>query len=147
MDDEPTERTTGEDSAVLSFRPSSEWLEDWPFDVDTSVRVEATVTGPAAERAVEGFLAPLTEVKDDSVADGVRVHFWGGFTVETAPRADGDGWVIVLESSGQDGFSSLQGAADDLADALRATPGEVRLTWRELPATRATGAHPDDLRG
>lgn len=55
--------------------------------------------------------------------------------------------MIVLESSGQDGSSSLQGAADDLADVLRSTPGEVRLDWRELPATRAPGADPDDRRG
>ena len=133
-------------SRIPSFRPTARWLEDWPFDVDTSVQVEATVTGPAADRAVEGFLALLTQVQDDSAAGGVRVHSWGGFTAETAPRADGDGWVIVLESSGQDGFSSLQGAADDLADVLRSTPGEVRLAWRELPATRASGAEPDDRR-
>ena len=134
-------------SRIPSFRPTARWLEDWPFDVDTSVQVEASVTGPAAERAVDGFLAPLTQVLDDSVADAVRVHYWGGFTAETSPRADGDGWVIVLESSGQDGFSSLQGAADDLADVLRSTPGEVRLVWRELPATRASGAEPDESRG
>jgi hypothetical protein len=130
-------------AAIPSFRPSREWYEDWPFDVDTSVRARATLTGPAAERAVETFLAPLTQVQDDTVAEGVRVHFWGGFSAETAPRADPDGWEIVLESSGQDGFSSLQGAADDLADVLRSTPGEVRLAWHELPATRADGAGRD----
>ncbi|WP_434175839.1 hypothetical protein [Brachybacterium conglomeratum] len=86
---------------------------------------------------MEDFLAPLRQVRDDSVADGVRVHYWVGFTAATAPREDGDGWVIVLESSGEDGFYSLQGAADGLADALRSTPGEVRLAWRELPATVA----------
>lgn len=129
---------------IHSFRPSARWYEDWPFDVDTSVRVEAAVTGPAADRAVERFLEPLTQDRDDSVADGVRVHHWGGFTAETTPRADGDGWVIVLQSSGEDAFSSLQSAADDLADALRSTPGEVHLAWRELPATRAAGAGTDD---
>ncbi|SLM90098.1 hypothetical protein [Brachybacterium nesterenkovii] len=132
-----------EATEIPSFRPSSEWYEDWPFDVDTSVQVEASVTGPAADPAVERFLAPLTQIQDDSVPDGVRVHYWGGFTAATAPREDGDGWVIVLESSGEDGFSSLQGAADDLADALRSTPGDVRLAWRELPATRADGAGRD----
>lgn len=124
-------------SRISAFRPSGAWLEDRPFDVDMLVRVEAAVTGPAADHAVEELLSPLTQVLDDSAADGVRVHCWGGFTAETAPRADGDGWVMVLESSGEDGFSSLQGAADDLADALRTTPGDVRLAWRELPATRA----------
>lgn len=44
---------------IPSFRPSSEWSEDWPFDVDTRVRIEARVTGPAADRAVEAFLEPL----------------------------------------------------------------------------------------
>ena len=111
------------------------------------MQVEATITGPAAERAVERFLAPLTQVLDDSVPDGVRVHFWGGFSAETAPRADGDGWVIVLDSAGEDGFDSLLDATEDLAEALRSTPGPVRLTWRELPATLATGADPDDHRG
>ena len=92
---------------------------------------------------MEDFLAPLRQVRDDSVADGVRVHYWVGFTAATAPREDGDGWVIVLESSGEDGFSSLQGAADDLAETLRSTPGDVRLAWRELPATRSDGAERD----
>lgn len=136
--------TVGEDAVIPCFRPSAQWLEDWPFDVFTSVRVEASVTGPAADPAVESFLAPLTQVQDDSVADGVRVHCWGGFSAETAPRENGDGWVIILESSGEDGFSSLQGAADDLAETLRSTPGEVRLAWRELPATRSDGPERDD---
>jgi len=131
---------------IPSFRPSSEWYEDRPFDVDTSVQVEASVAGPAADLAVERFLEPLTEDLDDSVADAVRVHYWGGFTVESAPSADGDGWLIVLASAGEDAFDSLQGAADDLVDELRATAGEVRLAWRELPATRAPGADPDDRR-
>lgn len=59
---------------IPSFRPTARWLEDRPFDVDTSVQVEASITGPAADRAVEGFLAPLTQVLDDSVPDAVRVH-------------------------------------------------------------------------
>jgi hypothetical protein len=131
-----------ETTEIPSFRPSSEWYEDWPFDVDTSIQVEATVTGPAADRAVEAFLEPLTEDPDASLADGVRVHYRGGFTVASAPAADGDGWKIVLASAGEDGFDSVEGAAGDLVDALRAAPGEVRLAWHELPATRAKGAGP-----
>ena len=129
---------------VPSFRPTSEWYEDWPFDVDTSVRVEARVTGSAANRAVEAFLAPLTQDLNTEDAGGVRVHYWGGFTVESAPSTDGHEWQIVLSSAGEDGFDSVVGAADDLAEALRATPGEVQLTWRELPATRVAGSVPDD---
>jgi hypothetical protein len=34
-----------EATEIPSFRPSSEWYEDWPFDVDTSVQIEASVTG------------------------------------------------------------------------------------------------------
>lgn len=132
-----------EATEIPSFRPSSGWYEDWPFDVDTSVQVEATVTGPAADRAVERFLEPLTEDLDASLADGARVHYRGGFTVASAPAADGDGWRIVLASAGEDSFDSVEGAAGDLVGVLRAAPGEVRLTWRELPATRAAGAHPD----
>lgn len=131
-----------ETTEIPSFRPSSGWYEDWPFDVDTSVQVEATVTGPAADRAVEAFLEPLTEDPDAFLADGVRVHYRGGFTVASAPAADGDGWKIVLASAGEDGFDSVEGAAGDLLDALRAAPGEVRLAWHELPATRAVGAGP-----
>ncbi|HJG80154.1 MAG TPA: hypothetical protein K8V08_07055, partial [Brevibacterium senegalense] len=126
-----------------SFRPSSEWYEDWPFDVDTSVQVEARVTCSAADRAVEVFLEPLTHDPGADSASGSRVHYWGGFTVESAPVADGGGWRIVLTSAGEDGFNSLESAADDLVDVLRATPGEVRLVWRELPATRVSDAGPD----
>ncbi|MGP5258488.1 putative quinol monooxygenase [Brachybacterium paraconglomeratum] len=136
--------TVGDDAVIPCFRPTAHWLEDWPFEECTLVRARATVTGPAADRAVEDFLAPLTQVRDDSVADGVRVHYWGGFGAETARRADEDGWDILLESSGQDGFSSLQIAADDLAETLRSTPGDVRLAWRELPATRADREGRDD---
>jgi len=133
-----------EATEIPSFRPSREWYEDWPYGVDTSVQVEASVTGPAADRAMEGFLEPLTEDLDASVADGVRVYYWGGFTVESARSADGDGWRIVLASAGEDGFDSVEGAASDLVGVLRATPGEVRLAWHELPATRTAGADPDD---
>ncbi len=55
--------------------------------------------------------------------------------------------MIVLDSAREDGFDSLLDATEDLAEALRSTPGPVRLTWRELPATLATGADPDDHRG
>ncbi|MGO1560915.1 hypothetical protein CZ771_02845 [Actinomycetales bacterium JB111] len=113
--------------------------------MDTSVQVEARVTGAAAERAVEAFLEPLTHDPAADGAGGVRVHHWGGFTVESAPAADGDGWRLVLASAGEDGFDSVEGAADSLVDALRATPGEVRLSWRALPATRVTDADPDAL--
>ena len=133
-----------EASAIPSFRPSSQWYEDWPYGVDTSVQVEATVTGPAADRAVERFLEPLTYDPGADGAGGVRVHHWGGFTVESAPAADGDGWRIVLASAGEDGFDSVEGAAEDLVDAIRSTPGEARLAWRELPATRVTGPEPAD---
>ena len=133
-----------EATGIPSFRPSSGWYEDWPFDVDTSVQVEASVTGPAAERAVEAFLAPLTHDPGADGAGGIRVHYRGGFTVESAPAADGDGWRIVLASAGKDGFDSVEGAAGDLVGVLRATPGEVRLAWHELPATRAEGAGPED---
>lgn len=133
-----------EASEIPSFRPSSEWYEDWPFDVDTRVQVEACVAGSAADRAVQAFLEPLTHDPGADGAGGVRVHHWGGFTVESAPSADGDGWQIVLASAGEDGFDSVESAADDLVDALTATPGEVRLAWHELPATRVTDVDPDD---
>lgn len=133
-----------EATEIPSFRPSSGWYEDWPFDVNTSVQVEASVTGAAADRAVEAFLAPLTEDLDASLADGVRVHYQAGFTVATAPAADVDGWRIVLASAGEDGFDSVEGEVGDLVGALRAAPGEVRLAWHELPATRAAGAGPED---
>src|SRR5699024_8886541 len=90
--DRRREQHMTEATEIPSFRPSSGWYEDWPFDVDTSVQVEATVTGPAADRAVERFLEPLTEDLDASLADGGRVHYRGGFTVASAPAADGDGW-------------------------------------------------------
>lgn len=37
----------------------------------------------------------------------------------------------------QDGFGSVHDAADDLVAALRRASGELRITWGELPATRA----------
>ncbi|GAA1153383.1 hypothetical protein [Ornithinicoccus hortensis] len=133
-----------EATEIPSFRPSSDWYEDWPFGVDTSVQVEACVTGSAADRAVEAFLEPLTRDPGADGAGGVRVHYWGGFTVESAPLTDEDGWRIVLASAGEDGFDSLETAADALVDALRGTPGEVRLAWHELPATRVTEADQGD---
>lgn len=135
-----------EATEIPAFRPSSGWYEDWPFDVDTSVQVEACVTGSAADRAVKAFLKTLRRdpVVDDP--DGVRVHYWGGFTVESAPLVDEDGWQIVLASAGEDGFDSVESAAGGLVDAIRATPGEVRLAWRELPATRVTNADLYDRR-
>lgn len=132
-----------EATEIPSFRPGSEWYEDWPFDVDTFVQVEACITGSAADRAVEAFLETLTHDPGADGESGVRVHYSGGFTVESAPSADGDGWRIVLVSAGEDGFDSLEGAAGDLVDALRATHGEIRLVWHELPATRVTDAGPD----
>lgn len=56
------ERHMAEATEIPSFQPSSEWYADWPFGVDTFVRVEACVTGSAADRAVEAFLEPLTHV-------------------------------------------------------------------------------------
>ncbi|BAF54097.1 hypothetical protein [Corynebacterium glutamicum] len=125
---------------IPPFRPSSQWYEDWPFGVDTLVRVEARITGAAADRAVSVFLEPLTHDTDADRADGVRLHYWGGFTVESSALIDENGWRLVLASAGEDGFDSVESAADDLFDKLRATPGEVRLLWHELPATRAPGA-------
>jgi hypothetical protein len=132
------ERHMFEATEIPFFQPSREWYEDWPFDVDTSVQVEAHVTGAAADNAVEAFLAPLMQSPDSDGAGEARAHYWGGFTVESALAADGTGWQIILASAGEDGFDSVEGAAGDLVDALRVTPGEVRLTWRELPATRVT---------
>lgn len=129
-----------EATEIPSFRPSSGWCEDWPFDVDTFLQVEACVTGSAADRAVNTFLNTLMRglVVDDP--GGVRVHYWGGFIVKSAPLVDEGGWQIVLASAGEDAFDSLEGAAEGLVDALRATPGKVRLVWRELPATRVADA-------
>lgn len=124
-------------SAVPSFQPSSEWYADWPYDVSTLVQVRALVTGPAAARAVQRFLDPLTHNPDAAVPAGASLYYQGGFTVTVTPAGEGDSWQIVLASAGQDGFDSLRFAADDLAAALRETPGAVRLAWHELPATRA----------
>lgn len=112
--------------------------------MDTLVQVEAHITGAAADRAVNAFLGTLAHDSDADRANGSRVHYWGGFTVESAPIPDEDGWKLVLASAGEDGFDSLESAADDLVDKLRATPGEVRLVWHELPVTRAPGAEPQD---
>ena len=85
---------------------------------------------------MEAFLEPLTHDPSADSAGGTRIHYWGGFAVESAAIANGDGWRIVLASAGEDGFDSVESAAGQLVDALRETPGEVRLAWRELPATR-----------
>lgn len=125
-----------ESSAVPSFQPTDEWYGDWPHGVSTLVRVLASITGSAAAPAVQRFLQPLTHNPDADVPDGVNLYFWGGFIAESTPPTDGGAWQIVLASAGEDGFDSLISAADDLTAALRATPGEVQLTWRELAATR-----------
>lgn len=125
----------GDRSAVPSFKPSEEWHEDWPYGESTSVQVLASISGAAAGRAVANFLRPLTLNPDADVPAGVDLYYQGGFTAESIPPTDGGPWRIILASAGQDGFDSLIGAADDLTDALRATPGEVRLTWQELAAT------------
>lgn len=129
---------------IPPFEPSSEWYEDWPFGVDTLVQAEARVADAAADRAVNTFLELLTRDTDADRANGSRFYYWGGFTVEPAPLTNKGGWRLVLASAGEDGFDSLESAADDLVDKRRATPGEVRLVWHELPATRAPGAEPQD---
>ena len=129
---------------IPQFQPRSEWYEGWSFGVDTLVQVEARIAGTAADRAVNAFLESLTHDTDADRVDGVRLHYWGGFTVESAASIDENGWRLVLASAGEDGFDSLVSAADDLVDKLRATPGEVRLVWHELPVTRAPGAEPQD---
>lgn len=123
-------------SAVPAFVPSDGWYEDCPYEVSTLVQVRASVTGPAADRVVQSFLEPLTHNPEADVPDGVSLHYQGGFLVESTPPVDGGAWQLLLASAGEDGFDSLRTAADDLTAALRATPGEVRLTWQELPATR-----------
>lgn len=85
---------------IPSFRPSTEWFEDWPFCVDTLVHVEALITGSAADGAVEKFLEPLTPSSAPDDVEGVRVHYSGGFTVESEPSSDGAGWRITLASAG-----------------------------------------------
>lgn len=47
--------------------------------------------------------------------------------------------VQVLASAGEDGFDFLMSATADLVESLCKTPGDVRLTWHELPASRASG--------
>lgn len=125
-----------DESVVPSFQPTDEWREDWPYGVSTSVQVLASVTGPSATRAVQSFLKPFTHNPDADVPDGVSLYYQGGFTVESTPPAAGGAWQILLTSAGEDGFDSLESAADDLTAALRATPGEVQLAWHELPATQ-----------
>lgn len=127
------------DSDVRPFTPSRHWLDDWPYDEQTVVQVRASVTGAAADRAVNSFHASLTAVPDADVAEGTRVHYWGGYTAETSKSADGDGWQITLQSAGEDGIGSVMGATEDLVEALRAEPGDVRHTWHEMAATRADG--------
>ena len=125
------------------FEPSSEWYEDWPFGVDTLVQAEARVADAAADRAVNTSLELLTRDTDADRANGSRFYYCG-FTVEPAPLTNKGGWRLVLASAGEDGFDSLESAADDLVDKLRATPGDVRLVWNELPATRVPRAKPQD---
>ncbi|WP_166971112.1 hypothetical protein [Brevibacterium atlanticum] len=126
-------------SDVRPFTPSRHWREDWPYDEETVVQARASVTGTAADRAVNSFHASLTAVPDAEVADGTSVHYWGGYTAETSKAADGDGWQILLKSAGEDGIGSVMGATEDLVEALRAGAGDVRLTWHEMAATRADG--------
>lgn len=125
------------DSDVRPFTPSRHCLEDWPYDEQTVVQVRASVTGSAAARAVNSFHASLTAVPDADVADSSSVHYWGGYTAETSKSAHGDGWQIMLKSAGEDGISSVIGATEDLAEALRAESGEVRLKWHEAAASRS----------
>lgn len=93
---------------------------------------------------MEAFLESVTHDPSADSAGGGRIHYWGGFTVESAAIANGDGWRIVLASAGEDGFDSVESAAGQLVDALHATPGEVRLAWRELPEFRVTDADRGD---
>lgn len=124
---------------VKSFEPSAAWQMDWPHGVSTVVQVKACVSGLSAAGAVREFLKPLHHNPDADVPDGVSLYYWGGFTAQVTPPVDEDVWRIVLASAGEDAFDSVQDAADALVEALRAAPGEVLLTWQELPATRVNG--------
>ncbi|GAA1351761.1 hypothetical protein [Falsarthrobacter nasiphocae] len=120
-------------SLVTSFQPSTEWLEDWPYDLSTLVRVGAVVGGTAAEEAVSRFLKDLHRAPDADVPEGVEAYFWGGYSVDVSRIPDDTDWMLILASAGEDGFSSALGAAESLYEAVRATAGDVELDWMELP--------------
>lgn len=129
-----------DDSVVASFQPTDSWYRDWPHGVDTSVQVQASISGPDAANAVQEFLKSLKHDPDVDVPDGVSQYYWGGFAVAVTAPADDGTWRIVLASAGEDGFDSVEDGADALVGALRSTPGAISLTWHELPATRINGA-------
>ncbi|MGW4859364.1 hypothetical protein [Kocuria palustris] len=118
-------------------RPTQAWWTDWPYEGSTLVRVLAEITGQDSQRGIAGFLESLHSDPDDDVTDGVRTCWWGGFIAEQTPAGDDEVHRILLASAGQDGFSSATGAAEDLAETLRESGGDIRLTWHELPAVRA----------
>lgn len=63
---------------VQRFRPTLEWLEDWPLGIYTIVRIQATVSGAAAETAIEKFQSELHR----DLTEETCSYYWGGFSAE-----------------------------------------------------------------
>lgn len=127
-----------DDTALPPFRPTQAWWTDWPHEESTMVRVLAEITGQDARRGLAGFLDSLHSDPDADVAEGVHAYWWGGFIADHTPAGEDGVHRIMLASAGQDGFSSVAGAAEDLQETLRESGGDIRLAWHELPAVKAT---------
>lgn len=110
---------------IPAFEPSQSWYSDWPYNTSTIVRVLAKVTGNDAKVAVRSFLESIHHASDST-------YYWGGYSVEVTETND-----LVLLSAGEDGFSSIEIAAEDLVESLIKTGGDVQLSWEELPAEEA----------
>lgn len=123
------------DSSLPAANPSEDWFADWPFDVSTIVRLSATISGPGAEAAVTDFLSTL--MRDDSDESAEGAYYRGGYAADVSGDAQSGQWQILLSSGGEDGFDSVLAGVDDLVEALRGAPGDVKLRWQELPAIKS----------
>lgn len=111
----------------MAFTPSRRWLNRWPWDQSTIVRLEASLPGgKVAQQAAEAFITSLSYQSQDGVACK------GGYCVKLLSEPTAETCRLEFYSSGEDGFSSLLFGVEDFEDFLAHRPGLSGLNWQEL---------------
>ncbi|MBF0808768.1 hypothetical protein E4U03_09145 [Rothia nasimurium] len=111
----------------MTYTPSPQWYKNWPWQQDTIVRLQASITGKEARTVVQAFLAALT-------LGSSRVYYSGGYCfteIPTPVRPREESLILELYSAGEDGFDSVLNGVEHLEEFLAGYP-HLTITWQEL---------------